>query len=205
MIRLGRDRTAPPSYQSNGNHPNYDQNLHLMIWLERSGSAPVVSAKSLRWRQSVITVSHHRHQSFCFHRHNVHHNHNFDEMVIIIKMMMMLRKMMSGSNGSAPRFATHQSCQPHSCHLKEVLDYMIIIIMVMLFHPDGFQNTKTRHGRIFNSDGCCHRHLPPSHRPPLHRPHHHVRRPQDHLAKNEESEWFRNGYFDRWQWWRYNL
>ena len=33
---------------------------------------------------------------------------------------MIIRKMSSGSDGSAPRFASHQSCHPHSCQLKEV-------------------------------------------------------------------------------------
>ena len=73
---------------------------------------------------------------------------------------------------------------------------MMTVKLMMSFPPDGFQNTKTRNRRIFNSDGRRHRHLPPPHRPPLHRPHHHVRRPQDQLAKNEEPQWFRNGNFN---------
>ena len=80
---------------------------------------------------------------------------NFDEMITII--MTMIRKMTSGSTGSAPRFATHQSCHPHSCHLKEVQIIIIMIIIMMMtmmtfmpsivrmmsFPPDGFQNTET--------------------------------------------------------------
>ena len=41
-----------------------------------------------------------------------------DKMIIVI--IMIIRKMSSGSDGSAPRFASHQSCHPHSCQLKEV-------------------------------------------------------------------------------------
>ena len=66
---------------------------------------------------------------------------------------------------------------------------MVMVMVVMVpFPPDGPQNTKTRHRGIVDSHGLSHSDLPPPHRPPLHRAHHHVRRLQDHLAKNEKSE-----------------
>ena len=49
--------------------------------------------------------------------------------------MIIIRKMSGGSDAPAPRFATHQSCHPHSCHLKEVNIMMMVVMVVMVPFP----------------------------------------------------------------------